>query len=524
MTVRSTGSRFYLLWAAVLSVCLFALPAAAEREGYNIVEIPDLSQDQVQQVADRGIDILQVDGTNVIAHVSPADRDALRAAGFSFDVLVEDVQAYAEQKTAEWGISALEYHSYATLNPDLYALEASGVAKVYNIGSSLEGRDILAVRISDNPDVDEGEPAVLLVGCHHAREWISVEVPFYIAQHLVDNYATDPDVQSLVDNGEIWVVPLLNPDGHQYTVDTYRLWRKNRRNNGDGTYGVDLNRNYETGWGGSGSSGWSSSETYHGTAPFSEPETQVLRDFFLDPTYDFMAMISFHSYSQLIMYPWGHEYTKAPDHYKMDLIAKDMQDLVAAVHGANYTAQKGSALYLASGTTDDWTYDVSGIPSYTIELRPISVIPGFQLPPTQIQPTAEENIPAALYLIGLTQNDLDGDGVVEVEDNCMGAYNPGQEDVDEDSVGPPCDCDDTDPNVSPGEDEQCSNGVDDDCDNLIDGDDPDCSSSGWAAAKSAEASLKSGMSTSGLGFLNVLFMLTPPAVVVAFLRLRRKRG
>ena len=522
MTVRSMSARFFMLGAVALSVCLFALPATAQHQGYNIVEIQDLSQDQIQQVADMGIDILRVDGADVTAHVSPADREALSDAGLSFVILVEDVQAFSQQKMAEWGPSALEYHTYATLNSDLYALESSGIAKVYNIGSSIEGRDILAVRISDNPDVDEGEPAVLLVGCHHAREWISVEVSFHIANHLVDNYATDPDVQALVDNGEIWVVPMLNPDGHQYSVDTYRMWRKNRRDNGT-SYGVDLNRNYETGWGGSGSSGVPGSETYRGPSPFSEPETQVLRDFFLDPTYDFMAMISYHSYSQLILYPWGHVYTKAPDHYKMDLLANDMEDLIEAVHNKDYTAQKGSALYLASGTTDDWTYDVSGIPSYTIELRPISSFPGFQLPPSEIEPTVEENIPAALYMIGLTQNDEDGDGVVEIEDNCMGGYNPGQEDVDQDLVGPPCDCDDNNVAIGPGVDEVCSNGVDDDCDTLVDDNDPDCSSSGWAAAATAEASLKAGMSTSNLGLLNILFVLTPPALFVIFWRFRRKK-
>ncbi len=520
MSVFSSAVRTFLVGAVALSLCLVSLPASAQ-EDYNIVEIETPSKALVQQAADMGIDILQVMPGKVIAHVSPADRKALDAAGLSFDVLIEDVQAHAKALEAAEEIPEVEYHTYATLNQDLYALEASGIAVVENIGTSLEGRDILAVKISDNPGQDETDEAeVLFVGCHHAREWISVEVAYYIALHLVDNYGVDPDVTDLVDNGEIWVVPMLNPDGHQYSVDSYRLWRKNRRNNG-GSYGVDLNRNYPEGWGGSGSSGIPSSDTYRGSSAFSEPETQALRDFFL--AHPFEAMISYHSFSQLILYPWGNTYAKAPDHYKLDVMAKDMRDLVKSVHGVDYTADKSSGLYLASGTTDDWTYAETGIPSFTFELRPVSTFPGFQLPAAQIDDTSEENIPAALYLIALTQQDQDGDGVVEVDDNCMGASNPLQEDADGDMVGAPCDCDDTTSAVTPAADELCTNSIDDDCDGLADGDDPDCGSGGYAAAANAYASSYGASSLLGSGTVNGLLLLVVPVGAVIFLRLARRR-
>ena len=521
MHLHRRGRLLFPLLGVLLAASLAGLPAQAQ-EGYNIVEIQTSGPAEVQQIADLGIDILSVVDGVVTAHVAPVHRQALADAGLDFTVTVEDVQAYAEALEAQWGKADLQYHTYDTINADLYALESSGIAKVYNIGSSVEGRDILAVRISDNPTVDEGEPAVMLVGCHHAREWVSVEVPYYIGKYLVDNYATDPDVQDLVDNGEIWVIPLLNPDGHQYTVDTYRLWRKNRRDNGDGTYGVDLNRNYATGFGGPGSTNITWDETYHGPSAFSEPETQALRDWFLDPAYNWKALISFHSYGQLVLYPWGYTYDRAPHHYKLDVIGQEMEDLIDAVHGANYTADKSSGLYLASGTTDDWTYDIDRIPSYTIELRPIGSIPGFQLPPSEIDETVDENIPAALYLIGLTQNDEDGDGVVEVDDNCMGASNPGQEDLDNDTVGPPCDCDDSDPDVSPGAEELCSNGVDDDCDGLVDGDDPDCASGGWGLASGAvQASSGDG---SGSQPFNALGLLLLPGLFLVAWRVATLKG
>jgi len=502
-----------------VAICLFSVPALAQ-EGYNIVEIDAPTRARVQQVADMGIDILSVKPDGVVAHVSPADRKALDAAGLSFQVLVEDVQAHARAMEAAEEIPEVEYHTYATLNQDLYALEASGIAMVQNIGTSIEGRDILAVKISDNPQVDENDEAeVMFVGCHHAREWISVEVPYYIALHLIDNYGVDPDVTDLVDNGEIWVIPMLNPDGHQYSVDSYRMWRKNRRNNG-GSYGVDMNRNYAEGWGGSGSSGAPSSETYRGTAPFSEPETAALRDFF--QAHSFKAMISYHSYSQLILYPWGNTYAKAPDHYKLDVMANDMEALVEAVHGENYTADKGSGLYLASGTTDDWTYAETGIPSFTFELRPDNQWVGFTLPAAEIDDTSEENIPAAMYLLALTQQDQDGDNVVEVDDNCMFTSNPSQDDLDGDLVGPPCDCDDNNAAVTPAADEQCSNGIDDDCDGLADGDDPDCGG-GYSAVANANAAAYGSSSLIGSGTVNELVLLMVPLGAVVLLRIVRRR-
>jgi len=522
MTVRCVHTRALLSAVLVLGACLMPLSVSA-LDPNKIVEIQAASKAQVQQIADLGIDIWQVDGLKVVAQASAADLEALKSAGINFSVKAEDAQAYVQGLVAKQAVSAVAYHTYDTLNADLYALEASGIAKVYDIGDSIEGRDILAVRISDNPAVDEGEPAVFFPGCHHAREWISVEVSYYIAKYLVDNYGTDPEVTSLVDNGEIWVAPMVNPDGHQYSVGVSRLWRKNRRNNG-GSYGVDLNRNYATGWGGAGSSSIPSSDTYHGTAPFSEPESQAVRDLFLDPAYDFKAVITYHSYSQLILWPWGYTNAEAPDNYKLSFIGEQMEALIDAVHGSNYTAEKSSTLYLASGTTDDWTYDVSGVPSYTIELRPISDIPGFVLPPEQIMPTAEENLPAALYLIGLTQNDDDGDGVVEIEDNCIGQANPSQVDADGDRIGPPCDCDDSNPNVGPGEVENCTNGIDDDCDTLVDSSDPDCSSSGWALARSAEASLVSGGNSGTADMLNALSLLVLPGLFLVMWWVRTRRS
>lgn len=295
------------------------------------------------------------------------------------------------------------YHTYAEVGTALQDLATRfpNLCQVSSIGQSLQGRELWAIKISDNVSIDEPEPEVLFVGGHHAREWIAVDVPLLLVEYLAENYASDRRARDRVDGAEIWVVPLVNPDGHQYSVTNNRLWRKNRRNNGDGTFGVDLNRNYSYQWGGPGSSGDTFSEIYRGPAPFSEPETAALRDFVA--ARDFRAMISYHSYSQLILYPWG--YTSAPtqDAAEHHALGSAMADSILAVHGKTYVPEQASQLYLASGDTGDWLYNIGQVPAFTFELRPRRSNPGFLLPESEIQPTFEENLPAALRLIEWTQ-------------------------------------------------------------------------------------------------------------------------
>ncbi len=295
------------------------------------------------------------------------------------------------------------YHTYAELQAELPALAARfpALAQVVVVGKSVEQRDILALKISDQVENEEAEPAVLLVGGHHAREWISVDVPFLLAKYLLENYLSSARVKRLVDGGEIWIIPLLNPDGHQYSVTSDRLWRKNRANNGDGSFGVDLNRNYSYQWGGPGSSGDTYSETYRGAQPFSEPESRALRE--LSAREQFTTLISYHNYSQLVLFPWGYTNAPAPDEALLDQLATAMADRIRRVHGKVYTPQQSSDLYLASGDATDWLYGTSQVPAFTIELRPRSMNPGFVLPESEIQPTFAENLPAALFLIEWSQ-------------------------------------------------------------------------------------------------------------------------
>ncbi|HWK64213.1 MAG TPA: M14 family metallopeptidase [Rhizobiaceae bacterium] len=346
-----------------------------------------------------GIDVWEVKPDHLIIRGTEAQLDRLSSMGYRIEQL-EDVERHlATFAAAE---AAEQYHSAASLEEELRQLAKTkpDVAELIEIGRSIEGRPILALRIGDRRG---GVPKILFMGCHHAREWISVEVPFLLAKELVER-ADEAPIANWLTSGEIWVAPMVNPDGHEYCRVQDRLWRKNRRKNDDGSFGVDPNRNYGYMWGildVPTSSHVPSDETYVGPRAFSEPETQAVRD--LVGRELFAGLITYHSYSQLLLYPWGYTDKPVPDvqhREQMVGMAEEMHTLIQGVHGKIYVPQQSSELYPTAGDTTDWTYGTYGIPSLTIELRPRTFEEGgFILPPDQILPTWEENRPAAFRFI-----------------------------------------------------------------------------------------------------------------------------
>src|SRR5215216_2368759 len=357
-------------------------------------DLPQTSLAQLLQLP-LGLDIWQVRGDYVVLRADEPQAARLRQMGYTTEEIIETETHISTFATAE-AIAA--YHSTETLEGDLRQLAESQpeIAELREIGRSLEERPIWALRIGERRAT---EHKLLFMGCHHAREWVSVEVPYLLAEHLVTNAGQAP-VRDWLQRGEIWVAPMVNPDGHEYSRTQNRLWRKNRRQNPDGSIGVDPNRNYGYMWGTldiNTSSHVPRDETYVGPRAFSEPETQAVRNLVAREL--FRGVITYHSFSQLILYPWGYTDKPAPDAFaglKMAEVAKRMAQLIQGVHGTVYTPEQSSQLYPTAGDTTDWTYGEYGIPSFTIELRPDSVAHGgFVLPPNQIQPTFEENLPAA---------------------------------------------------------------------------------------------------------------------------------
>jgi carboxypeptidase T len=346
-----------------------------------------------------GLDVWEVRADHLVLQATEAQAERLEHMGYGVEQLHE-TESYLSTFATEEAVAG--YHSVETLEADLRRLAEnhSEVAELHEIGRSVENRPIWALRLGERRG---STLKMAFLGCHHAREWISVEVPYLLAEHLVTNATTSP-VQQWLHQGEIWVAPMVNPDGHEYTRTHERLWRKNRRRNPDGSVGVDPNRNYGYMWGTlnvSTSSHVPRDDTYVGPRAFSEPEVRAVRNLVAREL--FAGVLTYHSYSQLILFPWG--YTSKPivdpaDHREMEDLATDMQRLIREVHSEKYTVEQSSQLYPTAGDTTDWTYGEYDIPSFTIELRPDTQAEGgFILPPSQIQPTWEENRPAALQFI-----------------------------------------------------------------------------------------------------------------------------
>lgn len=287
------------------------------------------------------------------------------------------------------------YRTYVSMTNELKNLHAvyPKITRIISLGKTYEGRDIWAFKISDDAAKEDVlEPKILYIGCHHAREIMSVELPMYLINYLLKNYGKNRTINEYVNTEEIWFVPMLNPDGHVY-VEMGNDWRKNRRpidkdNDGriDGI-GVDLNRNYGFKFGvDSATSDNPQSEVYHGPYPFSENETKFLSQFALQKK--FKAIISYHSYSELILYPWGYTSSPCPDDTKFRKYANDM----ASLNG--YTPMQASSLYVAHGTEVDWFYNNVSAFSFVFELDK-----SFSPPANQIPKTCAKNREASFYLL-----------------------------------------------------------------------------------------------------------------------------
>ncbi|KAI4490870.1 hypothetical protein M0804_003814 [Polistes exclamans] len=286
----------------------------------------------------------------------------------------------------------MEWSSYHRLDDiygylDFLAQTYPDVCSVMNIGNSAEGRPLKVLRISNGK---AGVPALWIDGGIHAREWISPAAVTYIIDYLVENS------ESL--DADYYILPVANPDGYEYTFTNDRLWRKNRRNFvGTQCVGVDLNRNFGYKWGGLGTSKNPCSDIFAGSAAFSEPETNAVKNFFEASAADFKAYLTFHSYGQYFLYPWGYDRRVPPDYADLDRIGHYAANAMkkADVASSSYTVgNSATTLYAAAGGSDDWAKAMLKIKySYTIELRDTGAH-GFVLPARYIVPTAKEALAA----------------------------------------------------------------------------------------------------------------------------------
>lgn len=367
------------------------------KTGNTVLKVKTTDRDAINHLAEAGMDIWGVEDGVVLGQVHKELLDRINALNLEYE-LVSPRPGYSLKNRFDKG-----YHTYASMVPYLRGLVAKNpqIASLHDIGDSWEktqnkaDRDLWMVRIGNN--APGSKPGIVFFGNHHARELVTVEIPLRLISHLIENYGKDPEVTDLVDNREILIVPMVNPDGH-IQAEQGANWRKNTddadliTSMARSGAGVDLNRNYGYRWDTGGSDDDPRGETYHGRAPFSEPETQATRDLMLRHP-NLKVMMSYHSFSNLILWPWGHSYDPTPDGAKLEAIGKKL----ASWNG--YKPEQASDLYIASGVTDDWSYGERNMLSFTTEIG--SWADGFDPPFSKVNKFWQENLPGAMYLIRL---------------------------------------------------------------------------------------------------------------------------
>jgi len=380
-----------------LALLLAAAPQARTYEQIRVPVTPDLDRSALFFHPD--LEFMGDDDGALILLSYPELTAELRARGFEVEVQIPDLEAYYASRYVpplrDYGI----WHTYAETVDEMNAIHAEFpnlTTAPASIGTTGEGRTIWAMKVSDNPNLQEDEPEVLFDGMHHAREIMTVEVNLHFIRYLCENYGTDPVVTFIVDNRQIWFVPLVNVDGFVYNELTNPngggMWRKNRRDNGvPGCPGVDPNRNYTYHWGEQGSSNDPCSETYRGPSAGSEPEIQALMN--LINTHEFVTWQTYHSVAGMILVPWGYTTTPTPDHTTFVAMGTEM-----ARDSGYQVGQCSVILYTVSGGAFDWGYGaVSEHPKIFAVSTEIGGS-GFWPDPSECEGLIAENLYSNLYL------------------------------------------------------------------------------------------------------------------------------
>jgi hypothetical protein len=372
-------------------------------EKYHRVRI-DLRGRAIQDIEKLGIPAdhgVYEPGRSFSTDISESELNLLKQAGFSTQIQVADIQEWYRsgrplppQAAARAGAcdqaadsgpiyptpANYTYGSmggYHTLDEMLAVLDdmrakfpqlITARAILSDTLATHEGRPIWYVKISRQADVDENEPEVLYTALHHAREPNGLSQMLFFMWQLLERYPTDPEVQYILDHAELYFVPCLNPDGYVYNENIEPngggMWRKNLRDNGNGTFGVDLNRNYGYQWGfdNAGSSPNPGSAVYRGPGPFSEPETQMVRDFCL--AHNFRLAFNYHTFGNLLIYPWAYSDTPAEEGFRH----------FGRVLSRYNRYLTGTALetvgYPVNGSSDDWMFGGADAFSFTPEVGP----------------------------------------------------------------------------------------------------------------------------------------------------------
>ena len=380
---------------ALLIVTLFLVPVASisqetikkrqliriqidQKENFKLLEnlnldIASARMDKYAEVVATDEEIRQIELRGFKTEIIPVDPPGVNVTGY---------RSYEEV------VALCQY--YAATYPGIVVLDTLGYSQVRQLWMPV-------LKVSDHPQLEEDEPAVLYDGLHHAREPVGMESALYILEHILTNYGVDDQITKWVNEYEIWFIPMVNPEGYQYLYEnnlSSPWWRKNLRDNDEnGLFnpdqdGVDLNRNYDFNWntGGANDPG---SWTYRGPTAFSESETRAKRDLALQQ--NFLLSHSYHSYGEVVIYPWNN-FDRAPDQDLIAEIAGEVAKRIPSVTGTGtYRSEPSSG---STGFSKTWMYGALGTIEFTVETATVfipAIGPGMAI--------ARSNLAGGLYLL-----------------------------------------------------------------------------------------------------------------------------
>ena len=370
-------------------------------------------------------------GDGYVCELSADELLLLRNKGIQYTVMIDDISAYyvkqnEKYKThpellkvksttcnelkyntpAEFSLGSMGgFFTYSEILANLDSMFARypqliTQKQAVDTFNTIEGRPVYWVRISNNPTIEQNKPKVLYTALIHAREPASMQQMFFYLYYLLENYNINPDVTNIINNFELYFIPCINPDGYVYNETTYPtgggMWRKNRKADGLGHFGIDINRNFGYQWGcdNQGSSNDPGIDTYRGTAAFSEPESRLIKSFCMNHT--FKIALNFHSYSNFLLYPFGYQAgLLTPDSMTYKKMAQILTSENKYAFGNSYELLG----YVSNGDGIDWLYgDHISKPkvfSFTPEVG--SPVLGFWPPMNKIEQICKDNLKLNIY-------------------------------------------------------------------------------------------------------------------------------
>ncbi|XP_022622947.1 carboxypeptidase B [Seriola dumerili] len=325
-------------------------------------------------------------------------------------ILIDDLQTAVEaqaQGPTPRAHSYTKYNSWDKIQSWISSIASSnnGLISKQVIGNTYEGRPMTVLKLGRRSS--STKPAIFMDCGIHAREWISPAFCQWFVKEALSTYGQDSQMTSLLNEMDVFVLPVFNIDGYDYTHKSNRMWRKTRsRKSGSSCIGTDPNRNFNAGWCTTGASSNPCSDTFCGYSPESEIEVKNVANFIRRNKSIIKAYITVHSYSQLLLFPYSYTFELAATHSELLKVAEGASAALRSLYGTRYTSGPGAAtIYPAAGGSDDWAYDLGVKYSYTFELRDTGRY-GFLLPESQIKPTCEETMLAVKYIAAYVQKNL----------------------------------------------------------------------------------------------------------------------